>query len=172
MFFAVILTKSRTLLTIPAQWCYRIDIVRNYTSGLRQWKDKIIFYSPNEAKDPNFRLGIENEFDPEKDACYMANVLGTFFTAEDADTYLRKRRHVLPKIYAEGRIPHEDVQPETVQQVDDPLIQQVKQEMGDDDEHGGIDSNFDGELVDLALNDTFEGKVNSKLIVKSIKNKT
>ncbi|XP_055307280.1 uncharacterized protein LOC129571501, partial [Sitodiplosis mosellana] len=28
--------------------------------------------------------------------------------------------------------------------------------MGDDDEHGGINSNFDGELVDLALNDTFE----------------
>lgn len=131
MFFAVILVDSRKLLTIPAAWCYKIDIVKNFKEGLRQWRDKVIFYSPDFSVDPNFRLEIQSEFEKGKNACYMANILGSFYCAEDSDAYLTRRRTNLPPNYSEGRIPIVDLTPEIVAHVDDPLLH-VKQEINVD----------------------------------------
>lgn len=149
MFFAVILTESRKLLTIPAAWCYRLDIVKNFKSGLRQWRDKVVFYSPNILADPNFRLEIQTEFEDDKDACYMANILGTFYSVEDSNTYLDKRRNILPRLYAESRIALTELEPEVVVQIDDPLIKQ---------ENLSCTNHVQEGFVDLTVNSSNEGE--------------
>lgn len=157
MFFAVILVQSRTLLTIPASWSYKLDFVRNFKGGLRQWRNKVIFYSPDNLADPNFRLEIQNEFDPNKEACYMANILGCYYTAEDSDTYLARRRTYLPPVYTEGRISPTDAEPEFVVQVDDPLLR-IKQENED------VANRIQDEFIDLTANDSNENaaEINSQ----------
>lgn len=151
MFFAVILVESHKLLTIPASWSYKLDFVRNFKSGLRQWRDKVIFYSPDILADPNFRLEIQTEFDPDKPACYMANILGSYYTAEDSDAYLARRRTYLPPVYADGRISPTDSEPEFVVQVNDPLLR-IKKENED------IVNRIQNEFVDLTANDSIENR--------------
>lgn len=82
MYFAVVLTATKTKLVIPIQWFESFDLVQIFQRGMVN-KSKVykIFYDSDFNKDPNFRLPIQNEFNengPNPSACYFASVLQCF----------------------------------------------------------------------------------------------
>lgn len=109
VFFSVILVESKKLLSIPVHWCFGIDIVRSLKYGLKQRKNKLIFYSPNESTEPNFASKICNEFDGSKDACYLANILNVFGTLAESEAFVGRRRELLPCDYCEDSDAEEDI---------------------------------------------------------------
>lgn len=76
----------------------------------------------------------------------MANILGSFYTAEDSNAYLARRRRILPQNYVEGRIPSTDTEPEVVEPVEDPLIP-IKQE-----DNLGATNVVQDDFIDLTTN--------------------
>lgn len=98
MFFAVILF-DKTKLCIPAGWLQNIDIVRCFNNAHKRYEKKVIFYSSNEHRSPDFLLPIRNKFDENTDACYNAYVVKAFHSKESCIDHLHKRRAVIPPVY-------------------------------------------------------------------------
>lgn len=108
MYFVVILVESKKLLAIPASYVLKLDIVRKINSGLKNWNNQLIFYSP-ENHDPNFKLAVREDFDENADGIYRANILKTFYTKEQAEEHVANRRHVLPVNYFGQTAEHDDL---------------------------------------------------------------
>lgn len=103
MYLAAILSDS-TLLCIPVSWCYQIDIVNSFNNGLNHNKKKTIFFSKNEACNPNFLLPVKDQFDDSVDSCYNAMIKRAFAEKKECIEYLKKRRvGILPPVYNEAR---------------------------------------------------------------------
>lgn len=98
MFFSVILL-DKTKLCIPAAWLQHIDIVRCFNNIHKRHEKKVIFYSSDELRTPDFLLPISDEFDENSDACYHAHVLKAFHSKEECLNHLHKRRAVAPPAY-------------------------------------------------------------------------
>lgn len=89
MYFSVQLIKSKVKLTIPAQWIYRIDVVRNFNYGLNRNKKYLIFYCATNSKEtPRFDLHVRDIFTELEDACYTAKILFTWPTEEESNEYI------------------------------------------------------------------------------------
>lgn len=112
MYFVVILMESRKVLAIPASYVLKLDVVRKINSGLKNWKNQLIFFSP-ENHDPNFNLAIREDFDENVDGIYRANVLKAFDTKEQAESFVAIRRNVLPVNYF-GQPAEQDSLDETI----------------------------------------------------------
>lgn len=98
MFFGIILV-DRTKLCIPASWLQRINIIDCINNLNKRNEKKVIFYSNDEAKSPDFSLPITSQFDACNDACYFAYVLKAFETREMCNDFLYKRRAIAPVFY-------------------------------------------------------------------------
>lgn len=78
MFATVILTASHVRLVIPLKHILSLDIVQIYNRGNSRTKNHIIYFSPDDSEEPNFRLPLRTEFDQNIPACYWAKVLNIF----------------------------------------------------------------------------------------------
>lgn len=103
MFYGVVLIGDRTNLCVPASWVFFIDVVKSQTYGLNCNKKKRIFFSKDLHKTPNFLLPLRNVFDPNEDACYMANIKKVFGSMDEGLANMEKRIGGLPPIYNESR---------------------------------------------------------------------
>lgn len=108
VFFSIILVESKEILTIPMSWCHGIDVVRALNYGLKNLKNKLIFFSHDENAEPNFCLPVRMDFSSNEDACYIANILKIKGSRAESTTYNEMRRRQLPKDYA-GNAKHEDL---------------------------------------------------------------
>lgn len=79
-----------------------MDIVRKINSGLKNWKNQLNFFSP-ENHDPDFTLAIREDFDENIDGIYRANILKAFDTKDQAELNVAFRRNVLPLNYYHQR---------------------------------------------------------------------
>lgn len=81
MYFAVILSATKTKLVIPIQWISSIDIAQVFNIGLVKSKQHKIFHCDDMNADPNFRLDIRTDFNENggnPPACYIAQILCCF----------------------------------------------------------------------------------------------
>lgn len=69
MFFAITLV-DKTKLCIPAAWLQHINMVECFNNVFKRHEKRIIFFSVDEEKSPNFLLPISNAFDEKSEACY------------------------------------------------------------------------------------------------------
>lgn len=98
MFFAITLV-DKTKLRIPAAWLQHINMVECFNNVFKRHEKRIIFFSVDEEKSPNFLLPISNAFDEKSEACYEAFVMRAFETKQQCIDYLLKRRGILPPVY-------------------------------------------------------------------------
>lgn len=98
MFFPVALL-DKTKLCIPVGWLQNIDIIGCFNNAHKRHEKKVIFYSHDELRSPNFLLPISDVFDENSDACYRAYVLKAFNSKESCIDYLNKRRSGAPPAY-------------------------------------------------------------------------
>lgn len=98
MFFSVILL-DKTKLCIPAGWLQHIDIVRCFNNVHKRHEKRVIFFSSDELRTPDFLLPISNAFNEDSDACYHAHVLKAFHSKEECLNDLKKRRALAPPAY-------------------------------------------------------------------------
>lgn len=99
MYFVVLL-MDKTKLCIPAYWLQHINIVDCFNNLFKRNAKKVIFYSFDESKAPDFLVPILSEFDVNNDACYHGYVLKAFETKEICIDYLFKRRAITPVYYS------------------------------------------------------------------------
>lgn len=98
MYFATTLV-DKTKLCIPAAWLQHINMVQCFNNVFKRYEKRVIFFSIDEEKSPNFLLPICNVFDEKIDACYEAFVMRAFETKQLCIDYLLKRRGILPPVY-------------------------------------------------------------------------
>lgn len=76
LFLVVILKPSREKIIIPKKWCENVNLISAFNNGgNRQNKLRKIFFSPNEMKNANFNIEVEEAFDSNADCCYKGYVL-------------------------------------------------------------------------------------------------
>lgn len=103
MYFAVILV-CKTKLCIPASWLRNINVVDCFNNLQKRSVKKVIFFSFDESKAPDFLLPIINDFDDKNDACYHAYVLKAFENKDECIEYLNKRRAITPVHYSQRAV--------------------------------------------------------------------
>lgn len=90
---------DKTKVCIPASWLQNINIVDCFNNLFKRNEKKVVFFSFDESKAPDFSLPIFDKFDCENNACYQAFVLKAFDSKEKCIEYLNKRRAIEPVYY-------------------------------------------------------------------------
>lgn len=129
MFFVVILTYSRKQLIVPLERILSLDVVAAFKFGANKNINHLIFYSPDEKEDPIYDPNeeVRKNFVENESGLYHARIVTNFATRLEAETYLVRRRRILPAVYNPVRllepvlnqvptenvavIPNEDVKP-------------------------------------------------------------
>lgn len=79
MFYVVhILSTERRNLLIPSYWCFGINIENTINDGINRNKKRLIFYSEDQSKNPDFLLPVSTMFNEELDACYHGHIIKFF----------------------------------------------------------------------------------------------
>lgn len=70
--FVLIALESATNLIVPIKWVQKLNLAECGNGGINSDVMVRIFYSPDKSKDANFALPIQNIFDKQADACFLA----------------------------------------------------------------------------------------------------
>lgn len=107
MYFAITLV-DKSKLCIPAAWLEHINMVECFNNVFKRHEKRVVFFSSDETKSPNFLLPIADKFDEKIDACYHAFVAKAFETKQLCIDYLLKRRGIVPPVYFPIAKPNEN----------------------------------------------------------------
>lgn len=161
VYLACISVENRKLFVIPISWCFGIDIVRCLNDGIRQRKNRLVFWSKDQTKVPNFCLKVQNQFDG-KDACYIANILKVTETRAEANEHVDRRREILPVDYANNVVNENlhSIQQEFIAAAIEVEQSKIKEEKNDNVTNDGsvitIDDSFETENNQATAIDSFE----------------
>lgn len=80
MYFAVFLIDSEINLLVPAKWIFFLNVNDIANNGIFSTEERLIFFSENVDKSPDFFAPVRRHFIRNVDACYHANIVKVFGT--------------------------------------------------------------------------------------------
>lgn len=78
LYFAVFLVDLDKNVLIPDFWCSEFDLAAAINGLLNRNTNRLIFYSPNANKEPDFTLAVRTKMDLNSDGCYFGKLLRAF----------------------------------------------------------------------------------------------
>lgn len=78
LYFAVFLINHGKNILIPDFWCNDFDLAASINGILNRNTNRLIFYSPDMKKDPDFTLNVGAVVDLDSDGCYFGKLLRAF----------------------------------------------------------------------------------------------
>lgn len=73
MYLVATIVKSRENVVFPFEWITGMHLDENIRDGINQSDTYLAFHSPNENKQANFGIWINEKFDENIDACYIVS---------------------------------------------------------------------------------------------------
>lgn len=77
-FLIVRLNINNIKMVIPVRWCMRLNLITSVNDRLNANKKRVIFFSPDERDEPDFRLPISEKFDKLNSGCYYGHAIKLF----------------------------------------------------------------------------------------------
>lgn len=78
LYFAVFLTDHNRNVLIPDFWCNEFDLAAAINYVLNKNENRLVFYSPDFNKLPDFTLPVGAIFDSNLDGCYFGKIIRAF----------------------------------------------------------------------------------------------
>lgn len=76
--FVVHVTKYKENLWIPGKFVYNVNLAHGLNDGVGHNNNRLIFYSSDKTKQPNFLLPIATTLNTDQDACHMAKIVKAY----------------------------------------------------------------------------------------------
>lgn len=100
MFWCVVIEGCKTNIFIAKNWVFNVDEVAADNNGVNRKKSFRIFYSIDDAAEPDFTLPVAETFDEFNDRCYFAKFKKAFRSREDCKEFIEKQRPQYVPVYS------------------------------------------------------------------------
>lgn len=66
------------IVVVPLRNIYRFDYAKSLNNRINRNQTHLLYWSPDETKNPDFNLPISNRFDASTDSCFNVKLLKVF----------------------------------------------------------------------------------------------